>query len=124
MGTKSASIEEDSVVERVGKEERVDMVMLMMITTDLVFMDLMMIFSKVLMMIYTLEDTTEEDSVDTMEEDSVERVDTEERVERADTEEREEKEERADTTAVVATKCVKSFAKLCTTIRFLSLPVP
>jgi len=99
--------------------------MLMMITTDLVFTDPMMIFSKVLMMIYTLEDTTEDqDSVDTMEEDSVERVDTEERVERVDTEEREEKEERADTTAVVATKCVKSFVKLCTTIRFLSLPVP
>merc|ERR1712238_642360 len=35
--------------------------------------------------------------------------------------EREEKEERVDTTAVVATKCVKSFVKLCTTIRFLSL---
>jgi len=91
--------------------------MLMMITMDLVLTDLMMIYSMVRMMIYTVDHTTEEDSVDTTEdtEGSVERV------ERVDTEEREEKEERVDTTAVMAMKLVKSFVKLCTTIRFLSL---
>jgi len=145
--TKSASLlVAAAVVERVVKEERVDMVarvaredtmaavvsatitdvsyradhqslalvMLMMITTDLVFTDLMMIVSimVVLMMIYTLEDTTEDQrSVDTTE-------DTEERVERVDTEERVDMEERVEKEAVVvATKFVKSFVKLCTTIK-------
>mmetsp|Transcript_37381 Transcript_37381/g.42073 ORF Transcript_37381/g.42073 Transcript_37381/m.42073 type:complete len:241 (+) Transcript_37381:145-867(+) len=132
--TKSASIEEDSVVERVVKEERVERedTMVASVDTDVSYSFMVMMMADLvdlvdLMIINSMADTTEADS----EADSVlvtrnsvvtaERVDTEEKVEK------EEKEERVDT--MVDTKFVTSSVnwspinKLYLSMKMRTLPI-